>query len=186
MAAQHVEPSVPRQQTNYILGQAVTEIVGVGLLAQVHERQHRDGRFARGDYRRKCCTDDPLCCFRKFVSRSGRRFLNNANEAKSAPMDSLDQRLSIAIVADCSSGGVNTTAQCGLRHDTAIPDRVEQLVLSNHAIAVSHKMHQQVIDLRFDMNDPISTIQFPTMQVYRTLPEYEIGPALGARLLNAC
>ena len=46
MAAQHVEPPVARQQTDHVLGEAVAEIIGVRLVAQVGERQHRDGWLA--------------------------------------------------------------------------------------------------------------------------------------------
>ena len=46
MAAQHVEPAVAGQQADHVLGQAIAEIIGIGLLAQIGERQHRDRRLA--------------------------------------------------------------------------------------------------------------------------------------------
>ena len=166
MAAQHVEPSIAGQQANHVLGQAIAEIVGVRLLAQVHERQHRDGRLARRDRRLKALLFDlPIRCLRRFIGRRSCRFLDLADEAKPAPMDRLDQRLPVAIIADRFPRGVDPAAQRGLRHDPAIPDRVEQFVFADYAIAVSHKVHQQVVDLRFHMNDLTGTAQLLTMQV---------------------
>ena len=42
MATEHIKPAIAGEQSNHVLGEAVAEIIGVGLLAQVGERQHGD------------------------------------------------------------------------------------------------------------------------------------------------
>jgi hypothetical protein len=60
-------------------------------------------------------------------------------------------------------GGVPSAR--GVRHDPSVPDRVEQLVFAHYAVAVSHEVYQQVVNLRFHMNDLTGTAQLLTMQV---------------------
>ena len=153
MAAQHVEPSIAGQQANHVFGQAIAEIVGIRLLAQVHERQYRDGRLARRDRRQRPLFDLPIRCLLRFIGRRSCRFLDLADEAEPAPMDRLDQRLPVPVIADRFPRRVDPAAQRGVRHDPSIPDRVEQFVFAHYAIAVSHEMYQQVVNLRFHMND---------------------------------
>ena len=45
MATKHVEPAVAGKQPDHILGEAVAEVIGVMLPAQIGERQHGYGRL---------------------------------------------------------------------------------------------------------------------------------------------
>jgi hypothetical protein len=80
-------------------------------------------------------------------------------------MDCLDQRLPVAGVADCLPRGIDPAAQGGIRYDASIPDGVEQFVLADHAIAMSHQVEQQIVDLGFHMDDLSRTPQLLTTQV---------------------
>ena len=74
-----------------------------------------------------------------------------ADEAEALARDSADQLLVLAAVADCLSRGIDAAGQGRIRHDPAAPDRSDEIVLADDAIAVLHQVNQQVEHLRLDV-----------------------------------
>jgi hypothetical protein len=75
-----------------------------------------------------------------------------ADETEAPARDGADQLLVFAAVADRRSRGVDAAGQGRIRHDPAVPDGSEQVVLADDAVAVLHQENQQVEHLRLDGN----------------------------------
>ena len=56
----------------------------------------------------------------------------------------------VAAVADRLARGVDAAGQRRIRHDAAAPDRGDEIVLADDAVAVLHQIDQQVEHLRLD------------------------------------
>src|SRR6266542_6069100 len=99
MAAEYIEPPVAGQQANDVLGETVAEVFGVGLLTEVGERQHGDGRLARCNswLRRRWHLVGwltrwilrPIARLHR-VGRFPGPFAHRSDEAKAAPVHRLD------------------------------------------------------------------------------------------------
>ena len=77
-------------------------------------------------------------------------FVHRADEADALARDGADQALLFAAVADRLARGVDAAGQRGVRNDPAAPDRGDQIVLADHAVAVLHQIDQQVEHLRLE------------------------------------
>ena len=75
-----------------------------------------------------------------------------ADEAQALARDGADQPLLLAAVADRLARGIDAAGQGRLRHDPAAPDRSDEIVLADDAVAVLHQVDQQVEHLRLDGN----------------------------------
>ncbi len=82
---------------------------------------------------------------RLFVPSSDR-----ADEAKALARDGADQFLVFTAVADCAARGVDAAGQRRFRHDPSAPDRADQVVLADDAIAVLHQEYQEIEHLGLD------------------------------------
>src|ERR1700722_8258713 len=71
-----------------------------------------------------------------------------ANEAQALARECADQLLVLAAVADRLSRGVDAAGQRRIRRDPAAPDRSDEIVLADDAVAVLHQVNQQVEHLR--------------------------------------
>ena len=72
-----------------------------------------------------------------------------ADEANAAPVDGLDQRLSLAIIPDGLPSGLDAARDGGIGNDAPLPDLLDDLVPGYDPIAVLDELKQQVKDLRF-------------------------------------
>jgi len=63
-------------------------------------------------------------------------------------------------IADRGSSRVDTGGQCRFRDDTPSPDLGDQIVLADHAFAVSDQVLQKIEDLPLDSNEicPVSQL----------------------------
>src|SRR5262249_56987466 len=94
-----------------------------------------------------------LCCRRSLWDRrgevghrslDGRRgpitgpqlFFDLADEAEALAMNSADQTLRFAAVADRLPHSIDMACQGRLGHDSAVPDSLDQIVLADHALSV--------------------------------------------------
>ena len=59
-------------------------------------------------------------------------------------MDRLDERLPVAVVANRLPGSIDPAAESCLRYDPPVPDRVEQVVLTDNALRITDQIEQQV------------------------------------------
>jgi hypothetical protein len=74
------------------------------------------------------------------------------DEPKTLARDRADQALRIAAIADRAARSIDAVGYRRIRHDAAVPNGAQQLVLADHAFRILHKINQQVEDLRFDRN----------------------------------
>ena len=163
MAAQHVEPPVARKQANHVLGKAVAEVVRVWLVAEVAKRQYRHRWPMRYRGRPLVHIDSRICPAR--FSKRCRRFHDPTDEPKTPPVDRLDERLPVAVVANRLPGSIDPAAESRLRYDPPVPDRVEQIVLTDNALRIADQIKQQVVDLRLDVYRLTIPKQLPTVRV---------------------
>src|SRR5258708_37948812 len=75
---------------------------------------------------------------------------HSTDEAEALARDGADQLLVLAAVADRLARGVDAAGQRRIRDDPAAPDRSDEIVLADDAIAILHQVDQQVEDLRLD------------------------------------
>ena len=73
-----------------------------------------------------------------------------AHEAEALARDGADQLLVLAAVAYGLARGVDATGQGRIRHDPPAPDRGDEIVLADDAVAALQQVQQQVEDLRLD------------------------------------
>jgi len=76
--------------------------------------------------------------------------VHRPDETEAPARDGADQLLVFAAVADRLSGGVDAAGQGRIRHDPAVPDRGDEVVLADDAVAVLHQVNQKVEHLRLD------------------------------------
>ena len=102
---------------------------------------------------------------------------HSADEAKSLARDGADQLLIFAVVADRLSRGVDTAAQRRIRYDPAAPDRSDEIVLADEAVAVLHQVNQQVEDLWLDRNELETAAQFAAADIKRMIGKEKLHVA---------
>ena len=89
-----------------------------------------------------------------------------AHEANAAAVDGLDQRLSLAVVADGLPRGLDAARNGGVRNDTTLPDLLDDLVPGHDPIAVFDELEQQVEYLRFHGHLLAASAQLETACVH--------------------
>ena len=78
--------------------------------------------------------------------------LNVTDEPEAAPVQCPDEKLVCSVVAEHAPGAVDATGERGFGDRPAIPDRVDQLILADNPVVVAHQMHDDIEDLRLDVN----------------------------------
>src|SRR5262249_26514752 len=92
--------------------------------------------------------------------RSGRRRIgvfDVADEPKATLVHRANETLVVAAVAERAPCGADAGAQRCLRHDTAPPNRIEQLVFADDPVAVTDEVTEQIEHLRLDVNGRAGT-----------------------------
>jgi hypothetical protein len=109
-----------------------------GIAAHVGEGKHRDGRLVGKRQRGR--------------RRQGfwRVLLAGPDEADALALQRLDQPLLLAGVADRLARRVEAARHRGIGDDAALPDRADQFVLRDDAVAVLDQVGQEIEHLRLD------------------------------------
>ena len=156
IARDHEEPAQLGQRGDDVFADAVGKILLRRIAAHVVERQHGNGRplgkrrgrgaRARG-FRPTAAARSPA-----LTGRSPTGCCTSPTKRKPLARDGADQLLALAAVADRLARGIDAAGQGRIRHDPAAPDRRDEIVLRDDAIAVLHKVDQQIEHLRLDGN----------------------------------
>src|SRR5262249_57588569 len=77
-------------------------------------------------------------------------------------------------VGERVSGGVDAAGQGRIRDDTAAPDRGDQIVLADDAVAVLHQINQQVEHLRLDGDGIGAAAQFAAVDVKHMISQVKL------------
>ncbi len=139
VARDHEEPAQLRQRGDDVLADAVGEIFLFRIAAHIGEGKHGDGGTVGQ---------------RKNRRGGGRRtFIDQgADEAHALARNGADQFLLLAAVADRLARGIDAAGQRRIRHDPAAPDRRDEIVLADDAVAIFDQENQEVEHLRLDRN----------------------------------
>src|SRR5262249_21164619 len=94
--------------------------------------------------------------YRRFSGYQGGRrrvvFVDVADEAKSALVQSANEALVAAAVAERAPCRADAGVERRLRDDAALPDDVEQLVFADDPVAIANEVNEQVEHLRLDVD----------------------------------
>src|SRR5581483_8881423 len=94
-----------------------------------------------------------------------------ADEPDTAARQGLDQALLVPAVANGTSNGIDAGAECGFGHDSATPNRFDQLVAADDAVTVTDQIFEKVEDLRFDVDGTAAGAQFAPVRVHNEIVE---------------
>jgi len=83
----------------------------------------------------------------------GIRLPDEPDETEAALVHGANQSLVVAAVAKHAPCGADARAQRCFRHNAALPNRIEQLVLADDPVAVTNEVNEQIEHLRLDMKD---------------------------------
>src|SRR5262249_29236500 len=110
------------------------------------EWQHGDRRFVREGQRdsRRSGGGGHIPC------RVLRRDSHNADESKALARNCANQPLLLTAVADRFARGIDAGSQVRFRNETSGPNRVQQVILGDHALSILNQMNQQIENLRLD------------------------------------
>jgi hypothetical protein len=87
------------------------------------------------------------------------------DEAKPAARDGPDKTLRCAVVADRAARRVYPTGERSVRDDPSVPNRLENLILADHAIAVGSQIDQKVEYLGLHMDSAPAEPELATGRV---------------------
>ena len=149
-------------------------------LAREHEGQHCDrwpavapGKAARGK------VDLPDVERGRGGCGDRARFLDARDEAEAASVDRANDPLRLAVIANDAAGGLYPGGHRAFRYDAPVPDLVDDLVLRDHAFAISGEEDQQREYLRLDMDALSARAQLETARIQLEPLEPE-DPGIGS------
>src|SRR5262245_4137690 len=96
-----------------------------------------------------------LRCGRLGTCQSGRRrvvLVDLADEAKPPLVQSADEALVAAAIAERAPCRADAGVERRLRDDAALPDDVEQLVFADDPVAIANEVNEQIEHLRLDVD----------------------------------
>src|SRR5262249_10909704 len=110
---------------------------------------------------------------RSRVSRRAPRSLQAdlAAEAHALPATRTTEALLIAGVADRLTGGIYAAGDRRVGNDPPVPDRFDQVVLGDDALAIANQIFEQIEDQRLDRDDLRAAAQFASIRVERIVFE---------------
>ena len=111
---------------------------------------------------------------------SGRRravTFDVTHETKPTLMQRANETLVVAAVAERAPGRADARAQCRLRDDASLPNRLEELVLAHDSIAVANEVNKEVEHLRLDVNDRAGAPHLLSCEVNLEIGEAEVQSA---------
>ena len=77
------------------------------------------------------------------------------------------------VVTKRTPGAIDAAGERGLGDDPAIPDRLDQFILADNAIMVTHQVNDEIEHLRLDMNRLAKPAQLLLAEV-----DFELGKAV--------
>jgi len=166
VAGDHEEPAQLGQRRDQILDDAVGEILLLGIVAHVVERQHCDHRAVRG--RRGAAQLRQRIGRRRHHRRKRGTFsrpIQRADEAQSLARNGADQLLVAPGVPDRLARRVDAAGQRGIRHRTATPDRCDHVILGDNAVATDDEIYEEVEHLRLDRNAFVAAPQLARIDI---------------------
>src|SRR5262249_12821420 len=102
---------------------------------------------------------------------------HGSDETEALARDGADQLLLLAAVAERLARGVDAAGQRRIRHDPATPDRSDEIVLGDDAVAILHQVDQEVEYLRLDGNALGAAAQLATVGIERVIVKEELHVA---------
>ena len=148
-----------RQRRDDVLADAVGEIFLLRIAGHVGERKDRDGGPVgqRKGLSRRFLGIRPALHgdLRDTPPRT-----DGPDEAQTFARDRADQPLFFAAVADRLARRIDAAGQRRIRHDAAAPDRCDEIVLADDAVAILHEIDQEIEYLRLDRNRLRAAVQF--------------------------
>ena len=95
------------------------------------------------------------------------------DHAVAAAVGRRDHRLARPVVADGTAGGLDPARQRGLADEPVTPDRVEQLLLADHAVGVRGQVDEHVEDLGLDGHEQAGALQLVAIEIELAVAEGE-------------
>ena len=95
-------------------------------------------------------------------------------KAEALARDGADQALLLAAVADRLARGVDAAGQRRFRHDAALPDRGDEIVLADHPLAILDQVDQKVEHLRLERDQLAVAPQLAPVRVEDIIPEKKL------------
>ena len=93
--------------------------------------------------------------------------IHGSSEPESPPRECLDDGLSRPIVADRAAHRIDAGVKRAVGYGAAVPDGVDQLVLTDHPVPVADQIDQDAEHLWLDRNDDVVPAQFQAFGVER-------------------
>ena len=154
-----------REQRRDVLGQRVGEKADGAIRRQIGEGQHRDRRTVH----------DRRQLTRRLRCGLGRRGIlaQLVDKAEALARNGADQPLLTAAVAESAARRVDAARHCRVGNDPSVPDRIEQIVLADDALAFAHQIVDQVEDLRFDRDQRIRAPKLAAVGIEREILKME-------------
>src|SRR6185312_9486925 len=87
----------------------------------------------------------------------------------------LDPFLTLAVIADGAAGGLDAAGDGRVRHDAAVPHRLDQLVLGDEAAGIACEIGNKFEHLRFDRRERAAAPQLESLQVDLDIPKAQTG-----------
>ena len=161
------EPAHFGQCGDDVLTDAVGKILLRRVIAHVGEGEHGDrGPIERRQGRRARLAPRGRCRCRCVAPRLA---IDIADKPDAPARDGADQFLLRGAVADGLARGVDAAGKGRIRNRPAAPDRGEEIVLADDALAIFQKVGQDVEYLRFDVNRRAAAPQLAAVGIKRMI-----------------
>ena len=83
-------------------------------------------------------------------------------------MPCLDHPLGVGAIPDSLPDGRDTARHGGMRHVDLGPDMVEQLFPCDHTVRMLHEVHENLVDLGFELHGHAGAAELPALSVKDT------------------
>src|SRR5262245_38349396 len=95
--------------------------------------------------------------------------LHAANKAHAFAWDGAHEFLLPAAVTNCFAHRIDPAVESRIRNNTTAPNRCDEIILADDAIAVLDEIDQQIEDLRLDRDDRTGRTQFAALAIEREI-----------------
>ena len=133
----------------------------LGVASQIGERQHHDAWLVVEGLR--CC----LCC------SGGSIFLYFGDETHTSAGKCANNALRSTTVVDSPPCRIEARRQCRISNNPPAPHVVDQIVLADHTVTVTHQIDEKIENLGFE-GDPFCFVaQLTSLDVKRVIAKLE-------------
>jgi hypothetical protein len=88
------------------------------------------------------------------------------------PRNRSNERLLLAGFADGATCRIDAAIQSGVGNDSSLPNMLDQLVLSDHAVGVLSQVKKKVEDLRLDMDSPFGALKLASFGIKHEIVKF--------------